>query len=114
MARTIIYQSETFRRALKFSDVRTGAKLDLTGCTAYAQMRDKPGGELYDEAVCSIDLDNSIVSALWDKELTAEWPLGNCGFDIWLVCDGEQKPIYTEACEVVQGFTEITEEEDSL
>ena len=42
--RTIIIQNETFRRSLKFTDIKTGAVLDLTGCTAFAQMRDKPGG----------------------------------------------------------------------
>ena len=112
--RTIIVQNETFRRSLKFTDVHTGAKLDLTGCTAYSQMRDKPGGILYDDAECTIDLDNGIVSALWDKEVTAGWPLGNCGFDIWLVCDGEQKPVYSEECIVTSGYTVVSEEEDSL
>ena len=112
--RTIIIQNETFRRSLKFTDIKTGAKLDLTGCSAYAQMREKPGGTLYDSAECTIDTDNGVISALWDAALTAGWPLGNCGFDIWLVCDGEQKPVYTEQCIVGQGYTDVSEEEDSL
>lgn len=110
--RTIIIQNETFRRSLKFTDLKTGAVLDLTGCTAFAQMRDKPGGTLYDSAECTIDTVNGVISALWDSTQTAGWPLGPCGFDIWLECDGEQKPVYVEDCIVGKGYTEI--EEDSL
>jgi len=113
--RTIIKQAETFRRSLKFTDLKTGAKLDLTGCTAYSQMRNKPGGTLYDSAECTVDTVNAVISALWDKDLTAAWPEGPCGFDIWLVCGGEQKPIYSEECVVAVSYTDIEAiEEDSL
>ena len=108
--RTIILQAQTFRRSLKFSNIKTGAVTDLTGCTAFAQMRDKPGGMLYDSAVCTIDTVNGVVSALWDSAVTASWPLGNCGFDVWLVTpDSEQKPVYMEDCIVGKGYTDITE-----
>lgn len=113
--RTIIAQAETFRRSLKFTDLKTGAKLDLTGCTAYAQMRNKPGGTLYDSAECSVDTANGIVTALWDSAQTVGWPLGNCGFDIWLVCGDDQKPVYAEECTIVQSFTDVDAmEDDSL
>lgn len=104
---TIIKQSETFRRTLKFTHVKSGEIIDLTGCTAYAQMRTEPGGTLLDEATCAIDTANGIVSATWSAEQTANLPLGKAGYDIWLKCGDEQKPIFTEQVTVVKGYTEI-------
>ena len=115
--KTIIKKAETFRRSLKFTDLKTGGILDLTGCAAYSQMRKSPGGDLLDTAVCSIDTGTGVISALWSADMTAEWPVGDCGFDIWLVSDEEQKPIYTEMCSVVLPWTDMTPpdpEPDSL
>lgn len=107
--KTIIKQNETFRRTLQFTDTKTNRIIDLTGCTAYSQMRDKPGGTLLGDATCTVDVPSGTVSALWTPAQTDAFPIGDCGFDIWLVCAGEQKPIYTEFCTVVKGFTVLPE-----
>jgi hypothetical protein len=103
---TIIKQSETFRRALKFNNLKTGAVIDLTGCEAYSQMRKHPKGELLGTAICAIDITQGIITATWSKEQTAEFPVGQAGYDIWLVSGDEQKPIYTETVEIIAGYTE--------
>ena len=105
--KTIISQAETFRRALKFTNVKSGEIVNLTGCTAYSQMRVKPKGTWHSDATCAIDTNNGIITATWSKEQTAQFPLGVLGYDIWLTCDGEQKPIFSEQVEIVEGYTEI-------
>lgn len=105
--KTIIKQSETFRRALKFTNIKSGEIIDLTGCTAYSQMRTEPSGELLAEAECAIDTNNGVVSATWSKEQTATFPVGKAGYDIWLRSGDEQKPIFEEEVIIKQGYTEI-------
>ena len=102
---TIIKKAETFRRTLKFSDKNTGAPIDLTGCTAQSQMRTKPGGTLLADAVCTVA--DGMVTALWDKTTTSAFTEGKAGYDIWLICDGEQKPIFTEEVEIIKAYTEV-------
>ena len=104
---TIIKQAETFRRSLKLCDVNTGVIADLTGCTAYAQMRKTPGGDLIASATVSIDTGTGVVTALWDAATTATFPIGTWGYDIWLVCGGDQKPIFTEQVSVIKPYTQI-------
>ena len=105
--KTIIKQAETFRRALKFTHIKSGEIIDLDGCTAYSQMRKKPGDEWVADAECAIDTVNGIVMATWSAAQTADFPVGKLGYDIWLVYRDEQKPIYTETIEVVKPYTVI-------
>ena len=104
--KTIITQAETFRRSLKFTSLKTGAIINLDGCEAYSQMRKKPKGELLGTATCSIDIEQGVVTAMWSKEQTASWEIGQAGYDIWLVCGEEQKPIFTEEVKIIAGYTE--------
>ena len=103
---TIIKQKETFRRVLKLTDTKSGAVLDLTGVSAYSQMRKQPGGELLGTAQCTVNEQKGEVEVLWTASQTEFFPLGNAGYDVWLTLEGDQKPIYTEAVEIVQGYTE--------
>lgn len=109
MANTTIKQAETFRRALVIRDIKANTVMDLTDCTAHAQMRTQPGGELLAEASCSVDALNGTVTALWTAEQTAAFPVGDCGYDIWLKNGDEQKPIFTEKVTVVKSYTDMTE-----
>ena len=104
---TIIKQNETFRRSLKLTQTQTGVTQDLTGCTAYSQMRNVPGGDLIATAEVTIDAEQGVITALWTAEQTADFPLGTCGYDIWLKCEDDQKPIYTEQVSVIKSYTEI-------
>ena len=107
MANRIIKKAETFRRTLQFSNKQTGGVVDLTGCTAYSQMRTKPGGTLLATAECSIDTATGTVIALFDKEITAALPIGEAGYDVWLVCGDDQKPIFTELVTIIDPYTVI-------
>lgn len=103
---TIIKQKETFRRTLKLTDTKSGAVIDLAGVTAYSQMRKQPGGELLGTAQCTVSEQRGEVEVLWTASQTEFFPLGSAGYDVWLTLEGDQKPIYTEAVEIVQGYTE--------
>ena len=105
--KTIIKKAETFRRSLKFTNKRTGGTVDLTGCTAYSQMRDVPGGTVLATAECTIVPTDGTVNVLFDKTVTADLPLGDAGYDVWLVCDDEQKPIFTEEVTIIDSYTEV-------
>ena len=107
MTKRIIKKAETFRRSLRFSNKQTGGTIDLTGCTAYSQMRTKPGGTLLATAVCTIDIPTGTVIVLFDAELTEALPLGEAGYDVWLVCGDDQKPIYTELVTIIDPYTVI-------
>lgn len=108
---TIIKQNETFRVSLKLTDAVSGSALDLTDCTAYSQMRRKPGDDLIATAQCTVNASKGVIDVLWTADQTADFPLGTCGFDVWLVFpndndDYEQKVIYTDQIEVAQSYTE--------
>lgn len=104
-----IKRSETFRRVLRFRNRLTNTAPDLTGCTARCQMRSEPGGELLATAMCYVSPDSGSVTAVFSREMTADLPLGKVGYDIWLIGDGEQKPIYTEEVMIVDSYTDMTE-----
>lgn len=107
--KTIIKKAETFCRSLTFTNKRTGGIVDLTGCTAYSQMRKKPGttSPVLATATCTIDIATGTVNVLYDKTITASLAVGEAGYDVWLVCDSEQKPIFTELVEIVDSYTII-------
>ena len=107
----IIKQKETFRVSLKLTDAVSGSALDLTDCTAYSQIRKKPGGDLIATGACAVNAPKGTVDVLWTDMQTAEFPLGTCGFDVWLVFPNDndsydQKAIYTDEISVIQGYTE--------
>ena len=52
---TIIKIGQTFRRQLALTYVDDNTPVDLTGCEAFCQMRDYPGGNLAATAVCTLD-----------------------------------------------------------
>lgn len=106
-----IKQNETFRISLKLTDATSGMVIDLTGCSAYSQMRRTPDSELIATATCTINDPKGTVTVLWTATQTAEFPIGECGFDVWLVFPNdndeyEQKSIYTDVIEVIKGYTE--------
>ena len=111
MANATIKQNETFRVSLKLRDEQSGMALDLTDCTAYSQMRRKPGDDLIATATCTINAEKGIIDVLWTSDQTADFPLGVCGYDVWLIFPNnndsyEQKAIYTDEITVIQPYTE--------
>lgn len=109
--KTIIKQAERFDRViiLKYD---TGDYVDITGCLAFSQMRNKPGGELVATAECSITPLLGRVSVSFSSDVTAAIPVGDYGFDVWLVENEDKKPIHTELVQVVKRYTDNFEQEE--
>ena len=107
MKKNIVKQSETFRRSYRFRNAETKAVIDLSGCTAYSQMRDKPGGSVIKTATCSIDDTAGRVTVLWTSDKTASLEAGTYYFDVWLKSGDDQKPFTTEEVEIIPTITEI-------
>jgi len=103
---TTIKQKETFRKSFKLTDAKSGMKIDLTGCTAYSEMRREPGGELLGIATCTVDATKGTIDVIWTSSVTANWAVGNAGYDVWLECEGDKKPIYTETIKIIKGYTQ--------
>lgn len=107
MKKNIVKRSETFRRTYTFRNCQTKAPINLTGCAAYSQIREKPGKSPAQTAVCTIDEDLGKVHVLWSKEKTAALVPGTYYFDVWLKSGDEQKPFVTEEVEIIERITEI-------
>ena len=112
MHQNLVKQSETFRRSYTFRDAQTKSILDLTGCSAFCQMRTQPGGELIATADCSIDIALGRVTALWTADQTAEIEPGTYYFDVWLKCEDDQKPFVTEQVNIIKTITEVEDNGD--
>lgn len=68
-------------------------------------MRENPNGELIATATCSVNTEIGTVYITFSSDQTENIPFGKYGFDIWIVSDNIQKPIYTELVEVVGSYT---------
>ena len=101
-----IKQGETYIKRLEFVDVDSKTPIDLTGATAYSEIRNVPGGDLKATAVCTVDTSNGSVTVNYSAAKTQLIPVGQYGYDIWLKIDGEQYPIYTTRIQVEKRYTE--------
>ena len=104
-----VKQGENFTPCIKLTHKKTGAPVDLTGCTAYSQMRTAPNGELIATGNCIIDYPNGRITVQYDSQTTNEIPLGNYGYDVWLLPDGDQnakRPIWTEEVTIIGRYTD--------
>ena len=102
-----IKQGEDYQKILILQYAETQTPVDLSGCSAYSQMRDVPGGTLVATADCSVDYDNGIVTVLYDADATEDIAEGEYGFDIWLVdSDDLQHCIYEARVKIVKPYTE--------
>ncbi|MBQ6508085.1 MAG: hypothetical protein IJI07_01305 [Flexilinea sp.] len=103
---TIIKIGQTFRRQLALTYVDDNTPVDLTGCEAFSQMRDYPGGNLAATAVCTLDYALGRITATFSASDTADIPEGEYGYDIWIVSEGDEVPLYTERVSVIKKYTE--------
>lgn len=102
-----IKKKEDYIKYLHLQYADTQEPLDLTGCSVYSQMRNKPGGTLACTGVCSMDAEKGDI---WVKFLganTADLTPGEYGFDIWIIDgDNNKHPIYTTRCQIVDRYTD--------
>ena len=104
----IIKQNEDYAKILQLQYAETMLPLDLTDCTVYSEMRDKPGGTLAATAVCTLpSAEEGLIRVFYSAEQTAQIEQGEYGYDIWLVdADGLKHPLYTTRVKVVKSYTE--------
>ena len=120
-------QGDTIRRGVKLAYKGTGDPVNLTGCTAYSQMRRIPGDELVLEGIPSIDIAQGTVRVEFTAEQTSLIEPGTYGFDIRLksvwrasrpdIGDYSINPVgqsgtdvitlYTERIQIVEAYTEM-------
>ena len=107
-----IKQGEDYIKVLKLQYADSLEPVNLTGVTAYSSMRDRPGGELYANANCSvITLDGQITVHYSDLQ-TAAMPIGDAGFDVWIEENGRKHAIYTARVQIVPPYTVIGDDDD--
>lgn len=100
-----IKQNEDYSKYLQIK-YDNGEPVDLTGISAYSEMRTAPNGELLATATCTIDAEVGGIFVLYSADETANIPLGVYGYDVWLVdSEGKKHPIYTTKFEIIGAYT---------
>lgn len=101
-----IKQGEDYTKYIELVYANSRLPVDLTGITAYSQMRKKPNGDLLATAVCTIDAANGTISVYYSAAQTNLIPEGKYGFDIWVIdTDNTKHPVYTAEIEVIGKYT---------
>lgn len=104
-----IKRGEDYTKHLLFQYADTLNPVDLTGCDAYCQMRKVPAGELLATAICSfLNYTDGYILFSFSSEQTANLPLGRCGLDVWITENGRKHPVYASECEIIDGYTDIS------
>ena len=104
-----ITQGQNYTKVLEMKYADTLEPVDLTGITAYSQMRTEPApnGQVVATAVCTVDNANHTVTVVYPSTQTEEIALGDYGYDIWLMDECNRKlPIYSTRCRVIGRYTD--------
>lgn len=107
MSQTIIRQGDTFRKRIAFTHAGTTNPVDLTGYTAYSQLRTKPGEELKAEAEAIVDPELGRVTVIFSAADTAALEPGEYGYDIRLESADDIRTIFMETVKIVKPYTEL-------
>ena len=104
----IITQNEDYTKYLHLQYADTGEPLDLTGCSVYSQMRDKPNGTLKATGICTMTAASGDIWVRYAASATLAIEPGEYGFDVWLVDgNGKNHPIYTTRLQIAGSYTEL-------
>ena len=107
MPQTIIRQGDTFRKRIVFKYAGTSNPVDITGYTAFSQLRTKPGEELKAEAEAIVDPELGRVTITYSSEDTAALDPGDYGYDIRLESADDIRTIFMETVKIVKPYTEL-------
>ena len=91
---------------------KTKTPVDLTGCSAFSQMRKTPGDELMAEGTVTIDAENGLITVYYASDQTENLEPGTYGYDVRFVSDDEVKTIYEEQLKFTAPYTEMNTEGD--
>lgn len=108
-----IKQGETYIKSIQILYAETREPVDLTGYSAFCEMRDKPDGALAAVASCTVNAEEGSVLATFSSEQTDIISVGDYGFDIWIANDTEKHPIYTTEVKIIGRYTEDIEGENN-
>lgn len=100
-----IKQGETYRKRIEMMYADDREPVDLTGYSAYSELRDRPGGTLVATADCSISAVDGVVTVLLSSAQTDAIEEGVYGMDVWIVSEEEKHPIYTNSVQIVKRYT---------
>ena len=101
-----IKKKESYTKYLQLKYADTQEPVDLTNVEAFCQMRDVPGGTLLATATCTVSAETGEIWARFLENDTENLPVGECGYDIWIVESGGKHPIYTTRCHIIDAYTE--------
>ena len=102
-----IKQNEDYTKYLHLQYADTLEPLDLTGCSVYSQLRDKPNGTLKATATVTVTAASGDITVLYSAAQTLALPVGEYGFDVWIVdSDGKNHPVYTARVQIIGRYTE--------
>lgn len=82
-------QRESFSRTYSYRQDDETTVIPLTGATAAAEMRKKPGGSLVESFTVVIDEPNGDITLSLTSEETAAIPFGRYEYDIVVTLDGD-------------------------
>ena len=106
MKSIILKQGDTLRKTITLKYIGTGNPVNLTGCTAYSQLRESPGSSLKLSGTVTTGGSQGTVVVVYSASQTNSLPLGKYGFDIRLESSGDRKTIYSAEVTVVKPYTE--------
>ena len=100
-------QGDTIRQFVKIAYKGTGEPVNLAGCSAKSQLRQKPGNVRAADGTIAIDTANGLVSATYTPQQTAALEPGTYGFDIRLKSQGEVITLITKQITILKSYTEM-------
>lgn len=104
-------QGDTFKRIISLTYENNGAPVDLTGVTAFSQMRAFPGGDLVLEGTCTVSVTAGTVTVVYSADQMQDLEPGEYGYDVRLEVDDERKTIWTERFLLQLPYTELGEDD---
>lgn len=103
-----ILQNEDFQLVLELQYADTLEHVDLTGVSAFSEMRSSRNGDLAATGSCGVNTENGQITVTYSAAQTANLEEGDYGFDIWVVDNSSKKhPIWEEEhVRVLKPFTQ--------
>lgn len=104
---TIIRQGDTFTKRITVTYAGTRNPVDLTGFSAYCQLRAYPGQALICDAETSVNPEAGQVYISFSAEQTAALEPGEYGYDVRIVSSLCRRTIFSERITVKKPYTEL-------
>ena len=104
---TLVKKGDTFRRVLSLTYDQTGTSVDLSGCTAYSQLRAEPENEVLADATTAIDTSLGQITVTYTADQIDALEPGEYGYDVRITKDNDVLTVWTERISVFLPYTEL-------